>query len=181
MCALCTGSCAALLPPLPPYTQRTHAAVPRLPPLHPFTPPPRPLHTLTLTPHSPLTNTGHSLLKKKADALNMRFRQILKRIVDTKEEMGRVMKASFFSLAQAKYATGEFKHTVFDSVDQVGVVWVCGCVAVGVWEGWSAGGTRWGDVERLSLPRCEVAAAPLCITHTALRTGHPIHCHALNS
>lgn len=29
------------------------------------------------------------------------------------------MKASFFSLAQAKYASGEFKHTVFDSVDQV--------------------------------------------------------------
>lgn len=43
---------------------------------------------------------GHSLLKKKADALNMRFRQILKKIVDTKEEMGKVMKASFFSLAQ---------------------------------------------------------------------------------
>jgi V-type H+-transporting ATPase subunit D len=35
---------------------------------------------------------GHSLLKKKADALSMRFRLILKRIVDTKEEMGRVMK-----------------------------------------------------------------------------------------
>lgn len=124
----------------------------------------------------------------------MRFRQILKKIVDTKEEMGRVMKASFFSLAQvgewgwgaavwcggfgridwrravkrssgrqgsaglfppaarwvaaacwpqaavlpcdrgvqgsqefgpcdfplqAKYASGDFKHTVFDSVDQV--------------------------------------------------------------
>ncbi|KAL4451447.1 hypothetical protein ABPG77_009519 [Micractinium sp. CCAP 211/92] len=61
---------------------------------------------------------GHSLLKKKADALNMRFRQILKKIVDNKEEMGKVMKASFFSLAQAKYATGDFKHTVFDSVDQ---------------------------------------------------------------
>ncbi|PSC71673.1 V-type proton ATPase subunit D-like [Micractinium conductrix] len=61
---------------------------------------------------------GHSLLKKKADALNMRFRQILRKIVETKEEMGRVMKASFFSLAQAKYATGDFKHTVFDSIDQ---------------------------------------------------------------
>lgn len=49
----------------------------------------------------------------------MRFRQILKKIVDTKEEMGRVMKASFFTLTQAKYAClGDFKHTVFDSVDQ---------------------------------------------------------------
>lgn len=62
---------------------------------------------------------GHALLKKKADALNMRFRQILKKIVQTKEEMGKVMKASFFSLAQARYSSGEFKHTVFDSVDQV--------------------------------------------------------------
>ncbi len=35
---------------------------------------------------------GHSLLKKKADALNMRFRQILRKIVETKEEMGKVMK-----------------------------------------------------------------------------------------
>lgn len=67
---------------------------------------------------------GHSLLKKKADALNMRFRQILKKIVDTKEEMGRVMKASFFSLTQAKYAClGDFKHTVFDSVDQARRTW----------------------------------------------------------
>ncbi|KAI3430836.1 hypothetical protein D9Q98_009247 [Chlorella vulgaris] len=65
---------------------------------------------------------GHSLLKKKADALNMRFRQILKKIVDTKEEMGRVMKASFFTLTQAKYAClGDFKHTVFDSVDQASI------------------------------------------------------------
>ncbi|KAI7840564.1 hypothetical protein COHA_005718 [Chlorella ohadii] len=64
---------------------------------------------------------GHSLLKKKADALNMRFRQILRKIVETKEEMGKVMKASFFSLAQAKYSSGDFKHTVFDSVDQASV------------------------------------------------------------
>lgn len=62
---------------------------------------------------------GHALLKKKADALNMRFRQILKKIVQTKEQMGDVMKASFFSLAQARYATGDFKHTVVDSVEQV--------------------------------------------------------------
>ncbi len=35
---------------------------------------------------------GHSLLKKKADALQMRFRQILKKIVETKQTMGDVMK-----------------------------------------------------------------------------------------
>ena len=61
---------------------------------------------------------GHALLKKKADALNMRFRQILKKIVHAKEHMGTLMKSSFFSLAQARYSTGEFRHTVLDSVDQ---------------------------------------------------------------
>lgn len=48
-----------------------------------------------LSPHGCCSNTaaaGHSLLKKKADALNMRFRQILRKIVETKEEMGKVMK-----------------------------------------------------------------------------------------
>lgn len=64
---------------------------------------------------------GHALLKKKADALNMRFRQILKKIVQTKEEMGRVMKESFFALAEARYATGEFKHTVLDNVTTAGI------------------------------------------------------------
>lgn len=60
---------------------------------------------------------GHALLKKKADALNMKFRQILKKIVEAKERMGSVMKESFFSLAQAKYRNGDFRHTVLDNVD----------------------------------------------------------------
>lgn len=60
---------------------------------------------------------GHALLKKKADALNMKFRKILKKIVEAKERMGSVMKESFFSLAQAKYRNGDFRHTVLDNVD----------------------------------------------------------------
>lgn len=64
---------------------------------------------------------GHALLKKKADALNMKFRQILKKIVEAKEKMGAVMKDSFFSLAQAKYRNGDFRHTVLDNVDQASV------------------------------------------------------------
>ncbi len=35
---------------------------------------------------------GHSLLKKKADALQMKFRTILKKIIDTKQTMGEIMK-----------------------------------------------------------------------------------------
>jgi len=50
---------------------------------------------------------GHSLLKKKADALNMRFRAILKEIKLRKEKMGQQMKDAFFSLASAKFAAGE--------------------------------------------------------------------------
>lgn len=62
---------------------------------------------------------GHQLLKKKSDALSMQFRQILKKIVQTKEAMGDTMKTSAFALTESKYAAGEaFKHVVFENVDQ---------------------------------------------------------------
>ncbi|DBA86446.1 hypothetical protein WJX79_009650 [Trebouxia sp. C0005] len=60
---------------------------------------------------------GHALLKKKADALTMRFRQILRKIVQTKQDMGKNMRQSAFALTEAKYAAGDFRHTVFDSVE----------------------------------------------------------------
>ena len=53
---------------------------------------------------------GHSLLKRKADALQLRFRMILKKIVDTKQTMGEVMKEAAFSLAEAKFASGDFSQ-----------------------------------------------------------------------
>jgi len=60
---------------------------------------------------------GHSLLKKKADALQMRFRQILKKIVDTKSLMGDVMKEAQFSLAEAKFTVGnDFNAIVLQNV-----------------------------------------------------------------
>jgi V-type H+-transporting ATPase subunit D len=62
---------------------------------------------------------GHALLKKKADALTVRYRQLLREIVEAKNGMGDAMKGSFFSLAEAKYAGGDsIKHTVFDNVDR---------------------------------------------------------------
>lgn len=65
---------------------------------------------------------GHALLKKKADALSMRFRQILKQIVEAKEGLGAGMKDSFFSWAEARYAAGEqVRHTVLDNVDRATV------------------------------------------------------------
>jgi V-type H+-transporting ATPase subunit D len=59
---------------------------------------------------------GHSLLKKKSDALTLRFRQILKKIIETKVLMGDVMKEAAFSLAEAKFAMGDFNHLVLQNV-----------------------------------------------------------------
>jgi V-type H+-transporting ATPase subunit D len=61
---------------------------------------------------------GHSLLKKKADALNMRFRQILGKIIENKVLMGEVMKEAAFSLAEAKFTAGDFSHTVVQNVSR---------------------------------------------------------------
>ncbi|KAF6134121.1 hypothetical protein GIB67_013518 [Kingdonia uniflora] len=60
---------------------------------------------------------GHALLKKKSDALTVQFRQILKKIVATKESMGDIMKSSSFALTEAKYVAGEnIKHIVLENV-----------------------------------------------------------------
>ncbi|KAF2361724.1 ATPase V1 complex subunit D [Trinorchestia longiramus] len=60
---------------------------------------------------------GHSLLKKKAEALQMRFRMILAKIVETKTLMGEVMKDAAFSLAEAKFASGaDFNQSVLQNV-----------------------------------------------------------------
>lgn len=61
---------------------------------------------------------GHALLKKKADALTMRFRQLLKEIIEAKENLGSTMKSSFFAYTEAQYAAGEkVKHTIMDNVE----------------------------------------------------------------
>ncbi|CCE65125.1 hypothetical protein TPHA_0J03050 [Tetrapisispora phaffii CBS 4417] len=52
-------------------------------------------------------NQGHSLLKRKSEALTKRFRDITKRIDEAKQKMGRVMQTAAFSLAEVSYATGE--------------------------------------------------------------------------
>jgi len=61
---------------------------------------------------------GHSLLKKKSDALTLRFRAILGKIAEAKELMGTNMKNASFSLATAKYAAhpADITHTVLESV-----------------------------------------------------------------
>ncbi|XP_062503559.1 V-type proton ATPase subunit D-like [Corticium candelabrum] len=61
---------------------------------------------------------GHSLLKKKADALMMRFRLILAKIIESKTSMGEVMKEASFSLAEAAYSAGDFSLGVLQNVDK---------------------------------------------------------------
>lgn len=57
-------------------------------------------------PPPPLTAAGHSLLKRKSEALTKRFRDITRRIDEAKRKMGRVMQIASFSLAEVTYATG---------------------------------------------------------------------------
>ncbi|KAG9508548.1 V-type proton ATPase subunit D, partial [Fragariocoptes setiger] len=62
---------------------------------------------------------GHSLLKKKADALQIKFRQILKKIIETKSVMGDIMKEASFSMSEAKFAVGnDFNTIVLQNVNK---------------------------------------------------------------
>lgn len=65
---------------------------------------------------------GHSLLKKKSDALTLRFRAILFKIGEAKAQMGSNMKDAFFSLATAKYAAhpSDITHSVIENVGTAG-------------------------------------------------------------
>merc|ERR1711865_1260237 len=55
---------------------------------------------------------GHKLLKKKADALKIKFRDYAKNIAETKSGMSTDASSAFFSLTQAEYAAGNFKQKV---------------------------------------------------------------------
>jgi len=55
---------------------------------------------------------GHKLLKKKGDALKVKFRDYAKAIAENKSSMANDSSAAFFSLTQAEYAAGNFKQKV---------------------------------------------------------------------
>ena len=62
---------------------------------------------------------GHSLLKRKSEALTKMFRDITQRIDDSKRKMGRVMQTAAFSLAEVQYATGDnIAYQVQESVNK---------------------------------------------------------------
>ena len=49
---------------------------------------------------------GYDLLKRKSDALKVRFRDIMKQIYSTKVGMADQSSSAFFSLTAAEYAAG---------------------------------------------------------------------------
>merc|ERR1711871_89360 len=61
---------------------------------------------------------GHQLLKSKADALQVRFRSMLTKIVEAKEKMGHVMSDAFFSKTEAQYLAGDLKPIVMEKVNK---------------------------------------------------------------
>ncbi|KAI8967009.1 D subunit of V-type ATPase [Mycotypha africana] len=56
--------------------------------------------------------TGHSLLKRKSEALTKRFRGITVKIDELKRTMGQVMQQASFSLAQVQYFTGDISYQI---------------------------------------------------------------------
>jgi V-type H+-transporting ATPase subunit D len=64
---------------------------------------------------------GHSLLKKKADALTVKFRKLLRELKTVKEEMILEMKKALFSLAEAKFTAGDVSMAVVESVKNAAV------------------------------------------------------------
>eukprot|EP00171_Calliarthron_tuberculosum_P010705 IDg10705t1 len=62
---------------------------------------------------------GHSMLKKKSDALLVRFRSILSDIMESKTRAGDESREAMLALALAKYAFGEeLKHVVIENVSK---------------------------------------------------------------
>jgi V-type H+-transporting ATPase subunit D len=57
---------------------------------------------------------GHSLLKKKRDALKSRFQKMLREIVDTKKEVGRGMRDAVFAIAKMSWAAGDVSSQVLE-------------------------------------------------------------------
>ncbi|KAL7992349.1 hypothetical protein Chor_016605 [Crotalus horridus] len=107
--------------------------------------------------------TGRNLLKKKSDALTLRFRQILKKIIETKMLMGEVMREAAFSLAEAKFTAGDFSST---------------CVTLPVFEHYQEGGDSYeltglarGGEQLAKLKRNYAKAVELLVELASLQTS----------
>eukprot|EP00614_Pseudopedinella_elastica_P001562 CAMPEP_0172591454 /NCGR_PEP_ID=MMETSP1068-20121228/10233_1 /TAXON_ID=35684 /ORGANISM="Pseudopedinella elastica, Strain CCMP716" /LENGTH=259 /DNA_ID=CAMNT_0013387919 /DNA_START=54 /DNA_END=833 /DNA_ORIENTATION=- len=77
-------------------------------------PPPTRMNLQTYKGKHKAAKQGFELLKKKADALKARFRDIAKKIAATKSQMSEACSSAFFSLTQAEYAAGEIKSKILE-------------------------------------------------------------------
>uniref|UniRef100_A0A7S1MKF9 V-type proton ATPase subunit D n=1 Tax=Neobodo designis TaxID=312471 RepID=A0A7S1MKF9_NEODS len=59
---------------------------------------------------------GHSLLKKKADALMMTHRKIMRELRDAKLDVPREMRDSHFAVTEAQYVAGDISFSVQESL-----------------------------------------------------------------
>ncbi|XP_024945400.1 V-type proton ATPase subunit D 1 [Cephus cinctus] len=60
---------------------------------------------------------GYMLLKKKADALNFRFRLICTNLESTRDNVNELLRAAALSLAEVKYVAGDIGPVVMEKVD----------------------------------------------------------------
>mmetsp|Transcript_28177 Transcript_28177/g.46354 ORF Transcript_28177/g.46354 Transcript_28177/m.46354 type:complete len:266 (-) Transcript_28177:265-1062(-) len=60
---------------------------------------------------------GHSLLKRKADALKAKVRAILSEIYDVKMQMNEIMSTANFSHTQATHSAGDFNAQIISKVE----------------------------------------------------------------
>ena len=62
--------------------------------------------------------TGRNLLKRKSDAMTIRFRQVLRRIIEAKTLMATVISEAAFSLAEARFTSGDFGQQIMQNVSK---------------------------------------------------------------
>ena len=68
---------------------------------------------------------GHSLLKRKSDALKARLQVVVKQIYDVKLQLNEVMATAAFSHTEARHAAGEFNSKVIAKVESATTVVAC--------------------------------------------------------
>ncbi|KAH0789830.1 V-type proton ATPase subunit D [Histomonas meleagridis] len=59
---------------------------------------------------------GHDLLKKKSDALTLKFRSLLRDIRETKLQVGELAKEALFAFTEVKFVASDISPTVIQSV-----------------------------------------------------------------
>jgi len=68
---------------------------------------------------------GHSLLKRKSDALKAKVHACLKEIYDVKNQMNEIMSTANFSHTQATHSAGDFNAQIISKVESASIKIAC--------------------------------------------------------